>query len=70
MSIIVDARGRSCPEPVMMTKNALESNSKEELNIMVDSRTAVDNIERYIKKEGYNIDIEENGEDYILTIKR
>ncbi|AFS79557.1 SirA-like protein [Gottschalkia acidurici 9a] len=70
MAVTVDARGRSCPEPVMMTKNALESNSKEELNIMVDSRTAVDNIERYVKKEGYNMDTKENGEDYILTVKR
>ena len=70
MSVIVDARGRSCPEPVMMTKSAIESNQEETIEVMTSSKTATDNIERYVKKEGYSVDINENGDDYILIIKR
>lgn len=70
MSILIDARGRSCPEPVIMTKDALESSEGETIEVITNSKTATDNIERYVKKEGYSVDISEDGDDYILIIKR
>lgn len=36
---IVDARGRSCPEPVVMTKKALET-IQGEFQVLVDSEVA------------------------------
>lgn len=69
MSILVDARGRSCPEPVMMTKSALEENKGQTIEVTVDFVVAMDNIKRYVEKEGHKVDIKEDGEDFILTIK-
>jgi len=68
MSNIIDARGRSCPEPVIMTKNALES-ANEELKILVDSHIAVENITRFVKGKGYNIDVIQKNLDYEINIK-
>lgn len=50
----IDTRGMSCPQPVLMTKKALEVNSTE-VTILVDSKTAKSNVERYLNLTGYTI---------------
>lgn len=50
----IDTRGMSCPQPVLMTKKALEVNSTE-VTVLVDSKTAKLNVERYLKLTGYMI---------------
>ena len=47
----VDARGYSCPEPVLMTKNALKSGTP--LVVLVDNMTPVQNITRFASNAGY-----------------
>jgi TusA-related sulfurtransferase len=69
MCKIVDARGRSCPEPVIMTKKALESNS-EGVNVIVDTNVAVENITRFAKSKGYDVEVKENNDDFELNIRR
>ena len=44
----------SCPQPVLMTKKALEVNSTE-VTVLVDSKTAKLNVERYLNLTGYTI---------------
>ena len=41
----IDARGRSCPEPVIMAKRALKEN--EEIDVLVDNRASLENVQRY-----------------------
>ncbi|MDR3584206.1 MAG: sulfurtransferase TusA family protein [Desulfosporosinus sp.] len=50
----IDTRGMSCPQPVLMTKKALEVNSTE-VTVLVDSKTAKSNVERYLNLTGYSI---------------
>lgn len=50
----IDTRGMSCPQPVLMTKKALEVNSAE-VTVLVDSKTARSNVERYLNSTGYTI---------------
>ena len=58
----IDTRGMSCPQPVLMTKKALEVNSTE-VTVLVDSKTAKSNVERYLNLTGYTINtIERDGE--------
>lgn len=66
---IVDARGRSCPEPVVMTKKALEY-FMGELKVLVDSEVAKENIQRFVTKEGYRVQIMDLGDEYELTISK
>ncbi|NLY84979.1 MAG: preprotein translocase subunit TatB [Tissierellia bacterium] len=69
MAKIVDARGRSCPEPVIMTKNAIDNNETD-LEVLVDTNVAVENITRFVKSKGFNISVEENNGEFKLKINR
>lgn len=65
----IDARGRACPEPVLMTKKALSANP-EGVEILVDNVTAMENIKRFAANQGYQVTVEEQGEDYLLKITK
>ena len=64
---VVDARGRSCPEPVLMTKKALAQQSGR-LQVLVDNQVAVDNITRFAQNKGLAVRVENKGSDFRLTI--
>ena len=70
MPKVVDARGRSCPEPVIMTKNAIESNPNEPIQVLVNEYVTVENITRFAKWKGNKVNVEEKGEDYTLNIRK
>ena len=59
----------SCPQPVLMTKKALEE-SPEGLDIIVDNNTAKGNVERFLKNSGYKVIITENEDNYILEARK
>ena len=61
--IVVDARGRSCPEPVILTKNALAQKAAG-YAILVDNRTALGNVSRFLAHAGKTVKVEEQGEDF------
>ena len=65
----VDARGLSCPEPVILTKKALEA-GESMYQILVDNPTAKENVTRFASHQGYKVSYKEEGEDYILTLKK
>lgn len=66
---MLDARGLSCPEPVIMIKKAMESKAAS-YEIAVDNRTARENITRYAEHNGYSVSYKEDGDDFILTITK
>lgn len=61
----IDARGISCPQPVLMAKNALMNNPKE-VEVTVDNATAKNNVERYMKQSGYSVSSTNKEDDFIL----
>ncbi len=65
----IDARGRSCPEPVIMVKKAVD---KKETNIevTVDNKVALQNITRFAKGKDFNVSYTENESDYIINISK
>ncbi len=65
-AFIVDTRGRSCPEPVLMTKKALEQNA-ESYEILIDNNTALNNVSRLLKNQGKNFAVQEKGDEYVVT---
>ena len=50
----VDARGFSCPQPVIMTKKAIEKNGAP-LKVLVDDRTPLENVTRFAKNAGFKV---------------
>jgi TusA-related sulfurtransferase len=54
---------------VLLTKKAVEK-SPNGVVVIVDNPTARDNVTRFGKNGGYNVDIKQDGPDYILTLSR
>jgi len=52
---VVDARGLSCPQPVMLAGDALKKLKKGEMEVLVDSGTARDNVSRLAKNSGWMV---------------
>ncbi len=64
---MVDARGLSCPQPVILTKKALEKNGGTAV-IAVDNPVSRDNVKAFAESRDLKVSVKEDGEDYILTI--
>lgn len=65
----IDARGLSCPQPVLLTKKGVEKNP-EGVQVLVDNTTARDNITRFAGNSGYKVDTKAQGSDFLLTLTK
>ena len=66
---VIDARGLSCPQPVLLTKKALE-NGGSAYEVLVDNGTAKENVTRFAQNAGYKVSAAEDGDDYRLTLTK
>lgn len=65
----IDACGRSCPEPVLMTKNAVAS-GEASYEVLVDNQTAVQNVTRFAQQAGYAVTASEQDGVHHLKLTR
>ena len=66
----VDARGLSCPIPVVKTKQAMESNPSDEIIVLISSNVAKENVTRLAESKKYSIEVETIAkEEYKLLLK-
>lgn len=65
----IDARGLSCPQPVLLAKKGIEK-SPDGIQIIVDNTTARDNITRFAGNSGYKIEVNNQGSDFLLTLQK
>lgn len=65
----LDARGLSCPEPVMMIRKAMAS-GESAYQIVVDNPTARENVTRYAVHHGYQVAVEEGNGEFTLSITK
>jgi len=66
----VDARGLSCPIPVMRTRKALETGS-DEIVVLVDARVQVENVGRLARNRGYEVQrVDEEGDVFRVVLVR
>ena len=66
---LVDARGCACPEPVMMTREAMYEDASG-VEVLVDNTCAVENITRFANNFGYAVVTQQEGEDTRLTLTK
>ncbi len=67
--MIVDARGKACPLPVVMANKALQDRQgNEEIRVYVDNEIAVQNVKRMAAAKGLNVSVTEQKGYIILTI--
>ncbi len=67
---IIDAVGKSCPQPVILTKKALENLTEGTITVKVDNSISRDNVERFAKSKGCYVEIEEKEKIFYLKISK
>ena len=67
---MIDARGQSCPIPVVMTRKALEKEKPARLEVLVDAQVAVENVNRCAHSLGYQVTAEPQGTDFKLILSK
>ncbi|MEW6328004.1 MAG: sulfurtransferase TusA family protein [Thermodesulfobacteriota bacterium] len=70
MTDSVDARGLSCPQPVILARQRMQSMGRGVFEVKVDTDTARENITRLAQKEGWDVEIREAGREYVLVLTR
>jgi tRNA 2-thiouridine synthesizing protein A len=69
--IKVDARGLSCPQPVILTRDTIKKLEKGTIEVLVDSGTARDNVTRLAQKSGWKVTLEtQPGVSYRLVLSK
>ena len=68
MANTVDARGLSCPQPVILTRNAMKKAGKMTIEVLVETGTSRDNVSRMARKEGWQVDVVESDGEFKLVL--
>jgi len=67
---IIDARGKACPQPVIMTKDALVNLPEGQITVIVDNPISRDNVERFAISQGCSVTIQEKDTLFHLIITK
>jgi len=66
----VDAIGQVCPVPIIMTKNALKDIEEGQVEVSVDNRISLENLQKMSKEMGYDYIVEESGDIFKIVINK
>ncbi|MGQ9667738.1 MAG: sulfurtransferase TusA family protein [Anaerolineae bacterium] len=69
MTEVVDARGLSCPQPVILTKRAMDKGHFP-IEVWVDTVTSRENVRRLAEKAGLRVQIQQEGDIFRLLLNR
>jgi selenium metabolism protein YedF len=66
VSITIDARGLACPQPVILTRNAMREAT--EVVTLVSQRDQVDNVSRLAERAGWQVTFEQAEEGWTIQM--
>ncbi len=70
MAVTVDTRGYSCPIPVVMVQKEVKATSPAELDVLIDTKVAVENVTRFAETKGYRVSVKEENGEWRLTLTK
>ena len=70
MSEKIDARGLSCPQPVVLVKKAIDRLGKGEIEVWVDTVTSKENVSRLARNAGFQVSVEEKEGEFLLKLSK
>jgi len=71
MAKTIDARGLSCPQPVLMTLDGIKAGNDDELIVLVDSDASKENVSRAATSKGWTLaGISEESGVYRIAIRK
>ena len=65
----VDARGFSCPQPVIMARNAIKE-GEFPVELLVETVTSRENVRRASEKMGCTVEVKEVGDEFKLILTK
>lgn len=68
MSAIIDARGLSCPEPVLLTREALLHHPNQPFTVLVSDPTPRENVGRLLTNRGRRFDVAPDGDGWRIVV--
>ena len=67
----IDARGLSCPEPVLLVKQAIAEIDSGKIEVLVDTMTSRENVTRMAQSLSCTVEVAECDDDsFSITIKK
>jgi TusA-related sulfurtransferase len=71
MKQTVDARGLSCPQPVLMAMQAMRAANSGNLEVLVDNEASRENVSRAAQSQGFSVTVDElaDGEFRLSLVK-
>lgn len=71
MSTTIDARGLSCPQPVLLTLDEIKKGNENEITVLVDTDTSKENVSRAAQSQGCTVTgVEPDAEGYRVLIAK
>ena len=70
MSLFLDCSGLACPQPVLTTKRAVESEGPVRLQVLVDNQAALENVSRFLSSNGYAASSISQEEKWLITAEK
>ncbi len=71
MAATVDARGLSCPQPVIMTLDEIKQGRDQEIIVLVDTDTSKENVIRAAESQACRVtEVAAEGEGYRITLAK
>ncbi len=68
---IVDAKGKTCPVPLVMTKKVFDPLAEgDQMQVLVDNDTSAKNVETFVQESGGQVKLEKEGSVTTLTITK
>ncbi len=66
----IDARGLSCPEPVLLTMGVIQKEKPGRVRVIVDNPASRENVQRYLESQGFTTELSADGPDYLIEGER
>jgi len=66
----IDARGLSCPQPVVITRQKLAQLDTGALEVLVDTETARENVVRMAERLGWRAEAQAHNDDILLSLSK
>ena len=66
----IDARGLSCPQPMILVRGALQKTDGDEVTVLVDTMTQVHNCSRAAERLGWRADCQEKDDVYEIKLTK
>lgn len=63
----LDCRGMACPNPVLRTKELIETKNPASIAILVDNPAARENVSRFLTRSGFSVSVSEKAGIFEVT---